>query len=78
MAIMEQATKEQDDEEWYPPSPPIYDVADKLIEINRSVGLRSFKFVLKKMLDKICIELEQLLLVAKRKSVINDPTKYLF
>ena len=44
MAIMEQATKEQDDEEWYPPSPPIYDVADKLIEINRSVGLRSFKF----------------------------------
>lgn len=35
MAIMEQATKEQDDEEWYPPSPPIYDVADKLIEINR-------------------------------------------
>ena len=46
MAIMEQATKEQDDEEWYPPSPPIYDVADKLIEINRSVGLRSFKIVL--------------------------------
>ena len=32
MAIMEQ---DQDDEEWYPPSPPIYDVADKLIEINR-------------------------------------------
>ena len=52
MAIMEQATKEQDDEEWYPPSPPIYDVADKLIEINRSVGLRSFKFVLKKIVDK--------------------------
>ena len=49
MAIMEQATKEQDDEEWYPPSPPIYDVADKLIEINRSVGLRSFKFMLKKL-----------------------------
>jgi hypothetical protein len=24
-----------DDEEWYPPSPPIYDVTDKLIEINR-------------------------------------------
>ena len=47
MAIMEQATKEQDDEEWYPPSPPIYDVADKLIEINRSVGLRSFKLMLK-------------------------------
>lgn len=52
MAIMEQATKEQDDEEWYPPSPPIYDVADKLIEINRSVGLRSFKFVLEKIVDK--------------------------
>ena len=32
MVIMEQ---EQDDEEWYPPSPPIYDVVDKLIEINR-------------------------------------------
>lgn len=27
--------EEPDDEEWYPPSPPIYDVADKLIEINR-------------------------------------------
>ena len=26
---------DEDDEEWYPPSPPIYDVADKLIEINR-------------------------------------------
>ena len=26
---------DDDDEEWYPPSPPIYDVADKLIEINR-------------------------------------------
>ena len=38
---MEQATKEQDDEEWYPPSPPIYDVADKLIEINRSVEVSS-------------------------------------
>ncbi len=25
----------EDDEEWYPPTPPIYDVADKLIEINR-------------------------------------------
>ena len=49
---MEQATKEQDDEEWYPPSPPIYDVADKLIEINRWVGLRSFKFVLEKIVDK--------------------------
>ena len=24
-----------DDEEWYPPSPPVYDVTDKLIEINR-------------------------------------------
>ena len=27
--------KDEDDEEWYPPSPPIYDVTDKLIEINR-------------------------------------------
>ena len=26
---------DEDDEEWYPPSPPVYDVADKLIEINR-------------------------------------------
>jgi hypothetical protein len=25
-----------DDEEWYPPSPPIYDVTEKLIEINRN------------------------------------------
>ena len=30
MAIMEQTTNvDQDDEEWYPPSPPIYDVAGK-------------------------------------------------
>ena len=27
--------QDSDDEEWYPPSPPIYDVTDKLIEINR-------------------------------------------
>jgi hypothetical protein len=27
--------KDEDDEEWYPPSPPIYDVVDKLIEVNR-------------------------------------------
>ena len=27
--------EDEDDEEWYPPSPPIYDVTDKLIEINR-------------------------------------------
>ena len=31
MAIMEQTTNvDQDDEEWYPPSPPIYDVAGKI------------------------------------------------
>lgn len=28
-------TSNEDDEEWYPPSPPIYDVTDKLIEVNR-------------------------------------------
>ena len=26
-----------DDDEWYPPSPPVYDVADKLIEINKTL-----------------------------------------
>ena len=35
MASLMGTTIADDDEEWYPPSPPIYDVADKLIEINR-------------------------------------------
>jgi hypothetical protein len=28
-------TETSDDEEWYAPTPPIYDVTEKLIEINR-------------------------------------------
>ena len=30
------AQYDDDDEEWFPPSPPIYDVTEKLIEINRN------------------------------------------
>ena len=26
-----------DDDEWFPPSPPVYDVADKLVDINKAL-----------------------------------------
>ena len=35
--IKEAPDEAEDDEEWYPPSPPVYDVTEKLIEVNREL-----------------------------------------